>query len=505
MAITMFYAWQSDTNEKLNHYFIRDAAKAALKNVQQDLEIVEADRLDYGKDLGEIAIELDHDTKDVSGMIEIMKTIMEKIDACSIFLADLTFVGRTESNPVRPEAEAKFLPNPNVAFELGYAIHSLGPERIIPIMNKHYGPPEKQIFDLAHRRRPIIFDLPPNASKEDQKKEFEKLSKAIQDQVKLMLKRGLLQEFPQDPDPVEDMKKLLSEKNYIQIEELVRKHLGRLEEGISSEAFPLENVPLDEQELQRRMTAYEAHTANLRDLMVAGCYYDGQNTQKLWLSCLETVAKHHEKGEHYYGANTWNDLRLYPSLILLYAGGITALAKDNYALLAVLFVRARVASIQMSDEFVWAVNPWTVIEDDKLRKWISLQKEDYPPLSQHLCELLSAPLEPYFFNDDARYQECFDRFEYLLGLVVADLSPRHWGTDSLKAPVGLFARRWVIKESSVLSAVEGEILKETGPFELLNHGLFSGQLPRFWDVKRGYDAYVASWRDQYARSRPSWR
>lgn len=43
--------------------------------------------------------------------------------------------------------------------ELGYAARSVGWERIICVMNTAYGPAEKQIFDLRHRRWPICYEL----------------------------------------------------------------------------------------------------------------------------------------------------------------------------------------------------------------------------------------------------------------------------------------------------------------------------------------------------------
>lgn len=143
MAFTIFYAWQSDRPEKSNRYFIRDALKVAIKKIKADVDIDDAP-------------ELDHDTKGVPGTPKIAETITEKIASCGIFLADLTFVGRSE-----PEAgnKSKLMPNSNVMIELGQAAMSVGWERILCAMNTAYGEAENLPFDLKHRSFPTQFDL----------------------------------------------------------------------------------------------------------------------------------------------------------------------------------------------------------------------------------------------------------------------------------------------------------------------------------------------------------
>jgi hypothetical protein len=148
----VFWSWQSDTPNRNNHYFIRDALKLALDQVELDLDLSEAERP-----------EIDHDTKGKAGLVAIVDTVFEKIDEAAVFVADLTYVGSS--------AQGKLLPNPNVMIELGYAIKVLGPERIILVSNAGYGcRPEDLPFDLRHRRAPILFNLPPEAVSGDRDK-----------------------------------------------------------------------------------------------------------------------------------------------------------------------------------------------------------------------------------------------------------------------------------------------------------------------------------------------
>lgn len=157
----VFWSWQSDTSAKNNHYFVRDAIELALQKVAKDLELDEAMRP-----------EIDHDTKGEPGLVSIVDTIFQKIVQSAVFIGDITFVGKTIND--------KLLPNPNVMIELGHAITSIGPERIILVANKAYGgKPEDLPFDLRHRRAPITYDLSEGASSTERHKVKEKLAQSL--------------------------------------------------------------------------------------------------------------------------------------------------------------------------------------------------------------------------------------------------------------------------------------------------------------------------------------
>jgi hypothetical protein len=98
----IFYSWQSDNKPVRNK--IKTALEIAAKRLNDQLE--ESERP-----------ELDSDTQGTYGSEDIINTIFEKIDACSIFVADVT--------PITQMGE-KLIPNPNVMAELGYAIKAKG-------------------------------------------------------------------------------------------------------------------------------------------------------------------------------------------------------------------------------------------------------------------------------------------------------------------------------------------------------------------------------------------
>ncbi|MDB6172074.1 MAG: hypothetical protein JWL59_1385 [Chthoniobacteraceae bacterium] len=169
--LTMFYAWQSDRVKNDHQYFIRDAARVAIKRVRADGDIDDSPRLDS-------------DTQNVAGTPEIAATIFGKIDKAGLFLGDVSFVSYVA--PVN-DASPKLLPNPNVLIELGYAAARLGWDRIICVINNAWGPSDDLPFDLRHRRWPVTYHLPEGASQEERKKQSEALAKGIEIAVKLAI------------------------------------------------------------------------------------------------------------------------------------------------------------------------------------------------------------------------------------------------------------------------------------------------------------------------------
>lgn len=98
MAQTVFWSWQSDQPSRETRSLIRDALIAALDRIAVDLE--EADRP-----------EIDHDTKDMPGSPDIVASILAKIEAAAVFIADVTPIAVTDGG--------KHVANPNVLIELG--------------------------------------------------------------------------------------------------------------------------------------------------------------------------------------------------------------------------------------------------------------------------------------------------------------------------------------------------------------------------------------------------
>lgn len=125
----IFYSWQSDLPGSKTRNFIRECIDDAI-NLAQESEAVEAER--------------DEATAGMTGSPNIVTTLFSKIDNCDLFIADLSLCFTEDNN------KEKKSPNPNVLLELGYAVKTLGLERVICLCNTDYG--NKYPFDIAHNR-----------------------------------------------------------------------------------------------------------------------------------------------------------------------------------------------------------------------------------------------------------------------------------------------------------------------------------------------------------------
>jgi hypothetical protein len=172
MSIRVFYSWQSDTDGLANHYLIRDALEAALRQTTASYDLQERPLLD-------------HDTKGVPGTPPIFSTILSKIEQCSIFVADVTFIAQTGAG--------RSTPNPNVLIELGYAMKVLGSERYLLVMNENYGAAKGNLpFDLDHLRWPIRYSLDPT-ERAKVKEVKEQLTLQFARAIQVVLESGVLE------------------------------------------------------------------------------------------------------------------------------------------------------------------------------------------------------------------------------------------------------------------------------------------------------------------------
>jgi hypothetical protein len=164
----IFWSWQSDYSERTCRHFIRNALVEAIAQVVAESSLEDAERP-----------EIDHDTKGERGMADIAVTILKKIASAAVFVADLTPIARSPKD--------KWLPNPNVMIELGWAMHRPGWERVIGVLNIASGAQVEDLpFDIRQRRI-ITFTLREDATKEERKRVFADLVKDLKGALEVNL------------------------------------------------------------------------------------------------------------------------------------------------------------------------------------------------------------------------------------------------------------------------------------------------------------------------------
>ncbi|QOJ31418.1 MAG: hypothetical protein HRU81_04505 [Gammaproteobacteria bacterium] len=171
-AAKIFWSWQSDYSPKTCRHFIRESLVDAITQVAEEISVDDADRP-----------EIDHDTKGERGMADIATTILNKIENAAVFVADLT--------PIARSPEGKWLPNPNVMIELGWAMHRPGWERVIGILNMAGGAKVEDLpFDIR-QRRVVTFVLNDAADKSTRAAVRSKLVSELKEALRINLEERL--------------------------------------------------------------------------------------------------------------------------------------------------------------------------------------------------------------------------------------------------------------------------------------------------------------------------
>lgn len=134
----LFYSWQSDLPGNETRWFLQKCIDGAVSLCRGSMDGVE--------------VIADRDTQGKTGSPDIVQSIFAKIDACDLFIADVSIVNKYTSLEVGEGKTVKFSPNPNVLIELGYAVKVLGWDNVICFVNTDYGQANELPFDLDHHR-----------------------------------------------------------------------------------------------------------------------------------------------------------------------------------------------------------------------------------------------------------------------------------------------------------------------------------------------------------------
>lgn len=131
---------------------------------------------------------MDRDTLGLSGTPDIAMSIFAKIASADIFVADVSIVNHQDGG--RPT------PNPNVLFELGFAVAELGWDNVVLVMNEFFGDPSVLPFDLRGRRI-IVYRVSP----EEEKAEARGLLQGrLETSIRIQLGTGEQGALPSGPD-----------------------------------------------------------------------------------------------------------------------------------------------------------------------------------------------------------------------------------------------------------------------------------------------------------------
>jgi hypothetical protein len=306
---------------------------------------------------------------------------------------------------------------------------------------------------------------------------FAKLSETVDSLATLSGKRPLSAALE-----LTALKRYLSDSTFrIELHDLVKEERERVHRVLSSDRFPMHSVQPTTEEIAKRIADYESLTELIRDTIITGCYYGESHHAPLWIACIERIANLPEPQPGY---EVWRNLRHYPTLLLIYGGGIAAMAGGNYETLVGLITKPTFRAINHEEAILERINAMRVL-DVRLAQTLPGMARG-TPVSQHLETLLREPFRD-LLPDERVYQKTFDLFEYLLAMAFMDQ------TDHLSwAPVGCFAWRNGFREPETANTVDREINKMGEEWPLLRAGMFGKSLTRARAIKSALDQFISN-------------
>lgn len=456
--VTVFYSWQLWTKRGRNRDFIEEVLSQTIEQIE------------------EVQIIIDRDTKDLPGAPAIADSILAKIEQCDIFLADVTLVISDEEHTS---------PNPNVMLELGYAVRSIGWNRIIMVMNEAFGVAKLLPFDLVHRRWPVTYNLEHGQEKANVR---EQLIGGLRDRIQLILNAGL----PEGNDtPVELTERFIERNELVSLDRLMRNQIEEGYEKINTEEF-----------FKRRGDIQERNRSNQREMWDEGIklYFEECEAQLgIFVSLTwygndlhtkyveQSIKRWIELGQN--NPQPYMQWKYIPSLLMIYAVGIASLANGKWSFLTRVFKGEKIQHPAASDIFEYPASILVeVLIPDHWEAQRAYNSTRGYPIGTYFRKLLR-PIFMRFIPSDDDYTHAFQMFEFMLTiyfLYTRRQSNNHNWVFSIPrdAIYGDVNARYY-REERLLNSLEmwGE---QGSDWELLKEGLFNGSEQNFLKAIQDY-------------------
>lgn len=277
---------------------------------------------------------------------------------------------------------------------------------------------------------------------------------------------------------------LPEERHRIRIRDLINEETERLRVSVIAMTV-LDKPPPDSASCRSRLAQYEATCETMVGLLTTGCYWGNSAHVGQWVDVIERIGNI----DLLYGGQffrTWESLAGYPAFLLLYSGGIAALAGEQYETLAAILARPKIRrahSNKVEPALAWLNWPSVFGSSPRLSDWLPELKGHSSPESHYLESKLRDPLRE-MLPDDRKYQMIFDRFECYTSMVYMDLVKDSW------APVGPFAWRTLEEGKYLGDVVREEIEKQGTSWPLLRAGLFDGLAEKALQASDNLNAHV---------------
>ena len=227
---------------------------------------------------------------------------------------------------------------------------------------------------------------------------------------------------------------------------------------------PIRDLPVDAapsyDDYAQRITTYETASIRLLALLVVGVFHSNtRDHDRLWARCVERLASRELEAD---GRSLLVNLQQYPTYLALYAVGLGAVVSDRVDSLARVLGSVTTRDPYRPYRVGVAMGSGGALNAQAVKHAFPDLENRKTPISDRLLDLLR-PLVSDFVPSDDEYQEFFDEFEYLMGLVHAAGEGQGWG------PLGRAVWRWANRDDQPGAFVDrhSDLLVKAGVFKSL--------------------------------------
>ena len=296
------------------------------------------------------------------------------------------------------------------------------------------------------------------------------------------------------PLAIAQVKKFVAEDRYrIQLYDLVQNEMNKFNGELNSDRFKTEGLRITDDnfkiEFLKRIQEYEDSTTMAIGIFSTLTYFGNSKVVPLISGNIMRLARRPRNSGHFV------DLQLFPALLVSYTIGIASIETQNYKALAALLLEAKCDDYGRKRSIPKCLNVWDVFPQ-RSYKLVPIENAEnrHTPVSDYLLKALCKPLS-HIFPDKQKYEESFNIFEYILGLVCVDLETPDLSSARIWGPTGRFG--WCYNREYKFSGIPTPIddfftkgITQGPEWGLLKAGFFNGSVERLTACKTAYDAYL---------------
>lgn len=289
---------------------------------------------------------------------------------------------------------------------------------------------------------------------------------------------------------IEIVKEYIPDSRYrIRLDDLVTKEIREILSKTTEECLSMQIPDVSTDNFIDRINTYETIIKDIQSIFVLLSHWGTEEHRPLLRKIMARLIDNKSASN---GKVVWLALRYYPSMLLLYSGGIASISSGNYENLYTIFnttVGTNYSGGKEIEIFKIVVQETVELERLNIFKTLPGYERFYVPKSEYFFKALQPIMDDLLFLGNS-YESKFDRFETFLALVYADLDSD--GEDVGWGPPGRFAYKYRHRgdRSGSFFEVVNEAKNQGENWSPFKAGFFKGSFERFQKVSTEYEKFI---------------